>query len=303
MLTSIEKQALQSYREDRDDDINRETEIDLDAWLKFGIRILLDAGCRLRKSRFSPLLDTISYKQDGSPSLGVEQEIEEKLRQRLAKFAPGAGVLGEETGGTLSGDGVMLVIDPVDGTWSLLNRSETHSTSLAFFENGRVFLGMVSNPVTGEIAYALADRPTRLIQLSLFGESDDSFELPIDQTDSSKLLVNAHPARGSGSLVAELFKAWARGEVQMVKAPGGSPAWALLEAAKGTFTYVNMWPGKPADPFDLAAAVSLVRGAGGDVLGADGKPVAVSGHQGPFVAGINKNHCLALVQILESIRR
>ena len=303
MLTSIEKQALQSYRQDRGDDINRGMKIDRDAWLEFGIRILLDAGRTLRESRFSPLLDTVSYKQDGSPSLGVEKEIEEKLRQRLAKFAPDAGVLGEETGGTLSGDGVILVIDPVDGTWSLLNRSETHSTSLAFFEDGRVFLGMVSNPVTGEIAYALADQPTRLIQLSLFGEPDDSFDLPIDRADSSKLLVNAHPARESGSLVAELFKGWVQGEVQMVKAPGGSPAWALLEAAKGTFTYVNTWPGKPADPFDLAAAVSLVRGAGGDVLGADGKPIVASGHQGPFVAGINKNHRLALVQILESIRR
>ena len=303
MLTSIEKQALQSYRQDRGDDINRGMKIDRDAWLEFGIRILLDAGRTLRESRFSPLLDTVSYKQDGSPSLGVEKEIEEKLRQRLAKFAPDAGFLGEETGGTLSGDGVILVIDPVDGTWSLLNRSETHSTSLAFFENGRVFLGMVSNPVTGEIAYALASQPTRLIQLSLFGEPDDSFELPIHQTDSSKLLVNVHPARGSGPLVSELFKAWSQGDVQMVKAPGGSPAWALLEAAKGTFAYVNMWPGKPADPFDLAAAVKLVRGAGGDVLGADGQPITMSGHQGPFVAGINRNHCLKLVQVLESMRK
>jgi fructose-1,6-bisphosphatase/inositol monophosphatase family enzyme len=303
MLTSTEKKAIDAHRQGRDESANAGSEIDLDAWLEFGIKVLLGAGRMVRDARYSALQETVRYKTDGSPSLRVEHEIEEKLRRRLAIFAPDAGVLGEESGGALSQTGIVIVIDPVDGTWSLLNRSETHAASLAFFENGEVFLGMVSNPATGEIAYALANQPTRLIQLSLFGESDDSFELPIHQTDSSKLLVNVHPARGVGSLVAELFKAWSQGDVQMVKAPGGSPAWALLEAAKGTFAYVNMWPGKPADPFDLAAAVKLVRGAGGDVLGADRQPITMSGHQGPFVAGINRNHCLELVKVLESMRK
>ena len=40
----------------------------------------------------------------------------------------------------------------------------------------------------------------------------------------------------------------------MLKLSGGSPAWSLLEAAKGRFVYVNLWTSRPADPFDLVVS-------------------------------------------------
>ncbi len=299
MLTTIEKEAIQAFRRN-EADIRPADQDDRRSWLNFGIRFLLDTGRIVRSLRFGPLNDTVDFKADRSPSLPSEREIETDLRQRLRQFAPEAKIVGEEGGGSPDPDGVFVAIDPVDGTWSLLNRCETHTTSLAFFENGEVFLGMVSNSVTGELAYALAENPSRLIQLSLFGEPDDAFELPLGQPSSGPPLVNVHPGKKTGRLVGRLFDAWNRDEISVVKASGGSPSWALLEAAKGLFTYVNTWPGKPAAPFDLAAGVSLVRNAGGDVVDLDGRPIELSGHQGPFIAGVDEKNTSA---ILTTVRK
>ena len=74
----------------------------------------------------------------------------------------------------------------------------------------------------------------------------------------------------------------------MVKLPGGSPSWALLEAAKGTFIYVNRWSMRPVEPYDLTAGVMLVRGAGGDVTDLAGISIDAIDHKGPFIAGIDE---------------
>ena len=62
---------------------------------------------------------------------------------------------------------------------------------------------------------------------------------------------------------------------------------ALLEAAKGSFVYVNLWSKRPAEVYDLAAGTLLVRQAGGEVTDLEGRPIDSLHHQGPFVAGID----------------
>jgi fructose-1,6-bisphosphatase/inositol monophosphatase family enzyme len=146
---------------------------------------------------------------------------------------------------------------------------------------------MVSNPATGEIAYAAEGGPTRIVQLSAFGEEASAQTLPLTRLDAASVLINVHPGRAAGPLLSRLYEAWAGGDVRMVRSPGGSPAWALLEAAKGSFVYVNLWSSRPAAAFDLAAACLLVRGSGGDVVDLDGKSINSVSHAGPFVAAVD----------------
>jgi fructose-1,6-bisphosphatase/inositol monophosphatase family enzyme len=73
----------------------------------------------------------------------------------------------------------------------------------------------------------------------------------------------------------------------MVRSPGGSPSWSLLEAARGRFTYVNLWSSRPAEAYDLVAGVMLVRGAGGDVIDLEGRSINALDHGGPFIAGVD----------------
>ena len=72
-----------------------------------------------------------------------------------------------------------------------------------------------------------------------------------------------------------------------MRSPGGSPAWGLVEAARGHYVYLNAWSHLPAEPFDLVAGTLLVRSAGGDVVDAEGAPIDAARHAGPWLAGVD----------------
>jgi fructose-1,6-bisphosphatase/inositol monophosphatase family enzyme len=266
-------------------------------WVAFGIHILLEAGRLIRSLRLAPEASGLDFKGDGSPATLVEREVETLLRNRLAEFAPDTAVLGEETGGTLPAEGLAVAMDPIDGTWAFLGRTETFCTTLAAFRDGQPFLGLIGSAATGEIAYSGGGKSARLLQLAVFGESDIAQDLPLPRIGSAGALVNVHPAAAAGPLVESLYTAWKARDVRMVRSPGGSPSWALLEAAKGTFAYVNLWSRRPAEPYDLAAGTLLVRGAGGDVVDIEGVSIDPVQHEGPFVAAVDADVRDAVVSL------
>ncbi len=287
-LTTVERACIDAHRKGNGTDAaisitGGETE-----WLNFGLSVLLETGRMVRGMRLLPMDAAVRFKSDGSPVTALEHRIETFVRERLADFCPEAGFVGEESGGTLPPRGFAAALDPVDGTWSLVNRTETCTTGLAFFHDGEAFLGMVLNPATGELAYGARDIGTRLLQISLFGEDDAACPLPGERPPPRALLVNLQPSRDAHAVVDGLFEAWRDGGVNMVKLTGGSPLWAMLETAKGSFVYVNLWSRRPAYAYDLAAGIMLVRGAGGDVTDLAGKPIQTTDHKGPFVAGIDQ---------------
>jgi myo-inositol-1(or 4)-monophosphatase len=287
-LTKLERACIDAHRKGDGTDAAVGATGSEAEWLRFGLSVLLETGRMVRGMRLLPMEDAVRFKPDGSPVTALEHRIEALVRERLTEFCPAAGFVGEESGGALPPRGFAIALDPVDGTWSLVNRTETCATGLAVFHDGEAFAGMVVNPVTGELAYAARDTGARLLQISLFGEDDAAFPLPGERFRPQALLVNLQPGRDAQGMVGGLFEAWREGSLNMVKLSGGSPLWAMLEAAKGSFVYVNRWSRRPAHAYDLAAGIMLVRGAGGDVTDFAGKPIETIGHRGPFVAGIDE---------------
>ncbi len=293
-LTPVERACIDAHRNGTDagagvtGDATGGTTGGETEWLRFGLSVLLETGRMVRSMRLLPMDAAVRFKSDGSPVTALEYRIEAFVRDRFMDFCPEAGFVGEESGGTLPPRGFAAALDPVDGTWSLVNRTETCTTGLAFFHDGEAFLGMVLNPATGELAYAARDTGTRLLQISLFGEDDAACPLPGERLSPRALLVNLQPSRDAHAVADGLIEAWREGSVNMVKLPGGSPLWAMLEAAKGSFVYVNLWSRRAAHAYDLAAGIMLVRGAGGDVTDLAGKPIQTTDHRGPFVAGIDQ---------------
>ena len=258
-----------------------------DAWVQFALAAVLHAVRIVRGLRTASLSGEAAFKEDASPVTAEEHEIEWAIRSNLARFCPEANFLGEESGGRMEASGIAVAVDPVDGTWALLNRMSTCSVVLAAFRGTRPFLGVVANPATGEIGYAVGDQTSRLIQIDLLGEGDRAAEMPLDRAKPDSVLVNVHPSREVGPVVEQLLTAWQSDQVQMVRMEGGSPAAALLDAAKGASVYVNLWGKRPAEPFDLVAGVSLVRNAGGQVVDLDGVEIDAASHAGPFVASVD----------------
>ena len=277
------------------------TEADAASWILFCLRGLLTAGRTIRKQRLASWEGSeLDLKGDGSPVTAVDRQVEDRLRQALYAFAPGAVLVGEESGGDLPESGMALAVDPIDGTWAFITSSSTHASSLALFRDGSPWLGFVGNPVTGEIAYTHPEAGARLIQLDLLGEGAAAFPLPLRRGVAGKILVSLHPSRSAAEASARLHRSWVGGDLCMVRAPGGSPADGLMESAKGHYTYVNLWNKAPAAPYDLAAGTLVLQAAGGEVEDLSGSPIQVVGHEGAFVAGLEPRARRAVREILSA---
>ena len=297
-LTPLEQSALESFR--RGEFPPKPTGDERADWISVGLAIGLYSAQLLRSSGPSVNVEEVDLKSDGSPVTELDRRVEEMVRTALADFHPEAAIVGEEGGGELLADGPAVAIDPVDGTWAYISGTGTAAMTLAVFADGLPFFGVVANPTTGEIAYAVEGGNARLIQLAVFGESDAAHRLPLGGADPSKALVNIQPSLKAQPIVKALYEAWDQRRIQYVRSPGGSPVWAMLEAAKGRFCYLNMWSERPAEAYDLAAGVLLVRAAGGDVVDLNGAPIDSVRHSGPFVAAIQPAVRSTLVEIVRA---
>jgi fructose-1,6-bisphosphatase/inositol monophosphatase family enzyme len=287
-LTLAEKNTLNAFYNEKDAAIYSMVNPDSsDGWLSFSLFTLLSAGAMIRKMRLETMENQVTFKPDGSPVTTTDKNIELFFRKSFKRFCPDASMLGEETGGSFPESGYSIAVDPIDGTRAFINRAATCATSLFIAKNNKPFLGLVLNPASGEICYCGDTFNTRLLQLSLFNEGAKGYDLPLDAVSNKSLLVNLHPQRRGDKLIGSFYTKWEKGEIKMVKSTGGSPALALLEVAKGIFTYVNLWGKDKSTPYDLAAGILLVRKAGGDVIGFDGNPVHLLNHEGPFIAGVD----------------
>lgn len=295
-LNQIEESALDSFR--RGEFPPQRTEEYRSNWVFFGLSVALQAIGLLRSHGPNVDVKEVDLKGDGSPVTELDHRVEELVREALAVFHPKTAIIGEEGGGELPVAGPAVAIDPVDGTWAYVSGTGTSATTLAVFQDGVPFLGVVANPTTCEIAYAVDGEKARLIQLAIVAGSDTAYELPLGGADPSKILVNVQPNNDAQPVINALYDAWNRRSIQYVRSPGGSPAWALLEVAKGRFSYVNLWSNRPAEAYDLAAGVLLVRAAGGEVVGLDGNPIDMVRHAGPFVAGVQPAGRSTLLEIM-----
>ena len=296
-LVALERQALDAFR--RRDPITPWDGVDPQAWVAFGLLCSLEAGCvlRVRSAAFDEHVET---KGDGSPVTHLERVVELGIRERLQRFERSAAFLGEETGGTLPDCGYAVAVDPVDGTWGLLSGTASWACVITVLCDGEPFAGFVANPVTGELAYALRGGRARLVRLSAFGEPPAAHTLPTSSPGGNGLLVCLHPDPDAKALRTTLHEAWRRGELDVVRSPGGSPAWSLVEAARGHYVTLNAWSSTPAQPFDLAAGALILRSAGGEVVDASGKPIDATRHAGPWLAGIDADKRSRVAELVRS---
>jgi fructose-1,6-bisphosphatase/inositol monophosphatase family enzyme len=295
-LTDVEAACIEAMRTDRMPRVDAANRSD---WLTFGLVVALEACRTIRGSWASVVRGSIERKPDGTPGIPLERDVETMVRRHMGRFAPAVPIVGEEAGGSLPDAGWALAIDPIDGTWAFFNGTEAACVSLGLFEDGRCVAGIVANPATGEIAYGGDLTAPRLLRISVFGEGDRAMGLPVVPEDRRGVpIVSVHPDRTEPSLIDRLRRAWSDGEIRSLRAPGGSPAWGIIDAAKGRYTYVNAWTSRAAEPFDLAAAVAVLRAAGGEAVDLQGAPIDSASHAGPFVAGIDATVVRTVTQLV-----
>jgi myo-inositol-1(or 4)-monophosphatase len=95
-------------------------------------------------------------KADGSLITAADVAAQEALSQKLTELCP-AALVGEEMTEAeqweqwLAGDAGLWCVDPIDGTSNFCNGVPYFSVSVALMRNGRSVLGVVYDPVAGEV--------------------------------------------------------------------------------------------------------------------------------------------------------
>ena len=92
----------------------------------------------------------------------VDHAAEALIRDALAERFPDDGFFGEESGGDTPARGRTWVCDPIDGTINYANGIPFFCVALALVEDGRPVVGVVLDPVRGELYAATAGGPATL---------------------------------------------------------------------------------------------------------------------------------------------
>ena len=197
--------------------------------------------------------------------LGAETRIAEFLGQRV----PEALVLGEElTPAAASADGIVFVVDPLDGTTNFLHGYPEYAVSIGAMVGGVLSVGVVLQIPQGTLYSARAGG----------GAFCDGERLSVSATNEPlrALFATGFPFKKADEVDPYL------GQLRRVMTQvsgvrrAGSASLDLANVAAGRFD--GFWELSLA-PWDIAAGILLVREAGGrvtDVAGVDIQPAHTS---------------------------
>ena len=208
----------------------------------------------------------------------VDIGAEERIRDILTARIPGIRIVGEElTADAPPDEGLVAIVDPLDGTTNFLHGFPNYGVSICIALDGVPQAGVVHDVARGGVLHATA--------------SDGAF------VDGSRLLVSTTdiPARaliGTGIPFkdvsqADLYLRQLRRLMPIISGVrrAGSAALDLTDVARGRFdAFWELF----LNPWDLAAGVLLVREAGGRVTDLEGRDARLTG--GPIVASNGMLH-------------
>lgn len=96
----------------------------------------------------------VEWKADATPVTVADREAERAIRAVLAKALPQAAIFGEEYGLEGARDGLLWLVDPLDGTKSFVRRTPFFSTQIALMDRGELVLGVSCAPIYNEAMWA-----------------------------------------------------------------------------------------------------------------------------------------------------
>lgn len=195
-------------------------------------------------------------KKDRSPVTTADLEVNRILHEALTKAVPEDGWLSEETADDLRrlGKRRVWIVDPIDGTKYFMRGIPQYAISVALVEEGTLLLGVIYNPASNELFYAIRGKGVWL----------NDTPIRAGGVGKERLVIFLNP----GGFERGRFKAV---EAAADCRPMGSIAYTLAQVACGradgtiNLDRMNEW--------DVAAGVLLIEEAGGSAADSTGQPL------------------------------
>lgn len=108
--------------------------------------------------RYFRNLESLEVESKGPQDIvsAADRAVEDLVRKRLTALFPDDAILGEEGGLEGQGREGTWVVDPIDGTWCFLNGIGSWCVALAYVRGGRIEIGVIYDPNSGELFSARA---------------------------------------------------------------------------------------------------------------------------------------------------
>jgi inositol-phosphate phosphatase / L-galactose 1-phosphate phosphatase / histidinol-phosphatase len=228
---------------------------------------LADEAGKIARAHFRQPFEVIS-KADTSPVTVADRDIEKKLREIIESARPDDGIFGEEFGIKGSKNGLTWVLDPIDGTKSFVIGRPTFGTLIALCEKDVPVLGVIDQPISNERWIGVRGQKT-------------TFNGQQVKTRPCKNLKDACAASTTPAMFSKTGPVYEKieKEVKMLAWGGDCYMYGLLASG-----HMDVCAEASLSPYDFAALVPVVEGAGGVMsdwsgkkltLKSDGKVIAV----------------------------
>ncbi len=222
------------------------------------------AGAAIRPLFRRPL--AASEKADASPVTVADRSAEQAMRAVLSEWCPEHGILGEEFGLERADAALRWVLDPLDGTRAFITGRPSFGVLVALLREEVPVLGLIDQPVTGERWTAVAGERTRFMSRGLPGSVG---------TRGCAALAEAELSCTSPEMLdARSEPRWRALRARVKRASWGGDCYAYGLLALGQIDIIAECDMKP---WDWAALVPVVEGAGGRVTDWQGAPLRPGG--------------------------
>lgn len=194
----------------------------------------------------------IDRKSDDSPVTIADREVEQALRSIIEKARPDDGILGEEFEEKESKNGLVWVLDPIDGTKSFMIGRPTFGTLIALCENDIPTLGIIDQPILKERWIGVKGQQTTYNGTSVKTRKCASFEDATIGSTSPTMFTK----------ISDYGRAYETFETTGHKMVWGGDCYMYGLIASG---HMDVAFEEDLSPYDFAALVPVIKGAGGHI--------------------------------------
>jgi myo-inositol-1(or 4)-monophosphatase len=258
--------------------------MDLDQVMRVATRAAYQASEVLR-SRWGSLR-SIDKKGPNDIVTDADLASEAEIVACIQAAYPEHTIIAEEGGVRNGSSDYRWLVDPLDGTVNYAHQLPFFAVSIAFAQANEVLVGLVLNPMSGELFSAMAGRGARLNGFEIRVSAETRIE--------DSLLATGFPydrIHGFDTMAERFLRCLkaARGIRRL-----GSAALDLCYVASGRFA--GYWENR-LQPWDTAAGILIVREAGGLATDFSNRPAGADGREVLATNGCLHRDMLTLLEV------